>query len=951
MSYLSKQFQDTGEDPLNAGKDTTRFLRALYGEEAPGYVVIWANRRSEWVPVSDLATAENVILQLAEKTDVYLNVGLQNKGKALLEAQQRRRNKTSQSNDKECVVSETSVRGYSETTLGIPGVWLEVDISDQVHKQTKLPKDEDEVRRFLEIAPIRPTMVVHSGHGLHCYWLFKKLWLFQSDQEREEAQQLLRDFQSSMRKAASDRFGWRLDNTSDLARLLRPAGTWNRKREPVPVRLVSLDDQLRYEPGDLKQLLLESTGEPELANDADHTAPDAEVITERCSFIRHCRDDAESLSEPHWYAMLSIVGRCTSGEAIAHNWSQNHASYSQHETQEKLEHALLASGPITCRFIEEEITDGSFCESCAFKGKVKSPIVLGLPTTDNPEDASPKSEKSTAPSQHFLSKILEVMQLFHTPEKKEAYAAIHFDDHVEIRALRTSAFSSWLRQQYYQEHRKPLRSQAFGDVLDTLEAEALCGGAEQPVFIRIAQHSGRIYVDLCNDKWEVVRIDSNGWEITANAPVAFRRSNGMQPLPYPASTGDLSLLQKHMGLDDSSYALLCGYLVQALSPAGPYPVLNLVGEQGTGKSTRSKQIRALVDPSTVPFRSQPRNEHDLVIAARNSWLLAYDNLSGVPPWLSDAFCRLSTGGGFGTRALYSDHDEILFYAQRPLLLNGIEDLATRADLADRSISITLPVIQPSERKTERDVWKAYERDRPVILAGLFDAVSTALSNRDNVQLDTLPRMADFALWATAAEPAFGIGDGVFMKAYTGNRNEAIVNAIESDTVAIGIVQLLEKSGPWTGATSELMEALKGELPDPGKLPVGFPKSTQAMTSRLRRIAPVLRAVGIEREDLPRGGRQGARRFRLDRVCKSTSAVSVTSASHAAAGNHASGADMPTDELVWPQHHTVQARQQRIGTNSESGDNADESDVTDMLVQTSGDGSALEFDFEEEEAPF
>src|SRR5215212_3526332 len=115
-------------------------------------------------------------------------------------------------------------------------------------------------------------------------------------------------------------------------------------------------------------------------------------------------------------------------------------------------------------------------------------------------------------------------------------------------------------------------------------------------------------------------------------------------------------------------------------------------------------LKAITDPSTAPVRTVPRGERDLVIAANNSRVVALDNLSGLPPWLSDALCRLSTGGGFGTRKLFADDEETLFDATRPIILNGITDVATRADLLDRAIVLTLPTIPEEERRPEAELW-------------------------------------------------------------------------------------------------------------------------------------------------------------------------------------------------------------------------------------------------------
>ena len=142
-----------------------------------------------------------------------------------------------------------------------------------------------------------------------------------------------------------------------------------------------------------------------------------------------------------------------------------------------------------------------------------------------------------------------------------------------------------------------------------------------------------------------------------------------------------------------------------MRPTGPYPVLILQGEQGTAKSTAAKVLRLLIDPSAAPLRTAPLDERDLMIAARNGWIIALDNLSGLSSWLSDALCRIATGGGVSTRELYSDTDEVLIDVQRPIILNGIDDIATRQDLIDRSIIINLEPIPENKRKPEAEFWQ------------------------------------------------------------------------------------------------------------------------------------------------------------------------------------------------------------------------------------------------------
>src|SRR5262249_23185806 len=217
-------------------------------------------------------------------------------------------------------------------------------------------------------------------------------------------------------------------------------------------------------------------------------------------------------------------------------------------------------------------------------------------------------------------------------------------------------------------------------------------------------------------------------------------------------------------------------LLAALRSGGPYPLLSISGEQGSAKTVLSKMLKALIDPNAAPVRSLSREERELMIAADNSHLLAFDNLSGLPIWLSDALCRLASGGSFAVRQLYTNDEEVLFEAVRPILLNGIEEIS-RPDLGDRALFLTLPPIGEALRRPEKELWREFEIARPRILGALLDAVVHGLRAMGRIHLDRLPRMADFALWATACETALWPA-GTFARAYAANRRTAIEGMIE-----------------------------------------------------------------------------------------------------------------------------------------------------------------------------
>lgn len=429
-------------------------------------------------------------------------------------------------------------------------------------------------------------------------------------------------------------------------------------------------------------------------------------------------------------------------------------------------------------------------------------------------------------------------------ESGTPYAAVPVGAHTETWPLRSRALRSWLARQLWDTEQRAPGSQAVQDAIAVLEGEALFGGDLRPVFTRVAQVEDAIYLDLADDAWSVVKITSTGWQLTQDSAVHFRRPPALAPLPHPEHGGSLEALRDLLNTpEDDDFRLIVAWLVQALRPSGPYPVLGLHGEHGTAKSTTARALRKLIDPSAANVRSEPRNTHDLIIAASNGWVVNLDNLSHLQPWLSDALCRLSTGGGFSTRELYSDAEEIIFNAQRPAILNGISEVATRADLLDRSLIVTLPTISKDSRRAERAYWADFEKARPKILGAVLDAVSTAIREEPGVTLPELPRLADFAIWVSAAEPALPWKAGEFLNSYTKNREVANEVSLEDSPLAAPIRDIAAEGG-YAGSASHLLPRLADRCPETVTKAKTWPKSARTLSADLRRLAPNLRDIGI-----------------------------------------------------------------------------------------------------------
>jgi len=365
------------------------------------------------------------------------------------------------------------------------------------------------------------------------------------------------------------------------------------------------------------------------------------------------------------------------------------------------------------------------------------------------------------------------------------------------------------------------------------------------VHIRIGGLDGRLYLDLCDDSWRAVEIDATGWRVIDTPPVRFRRAAGMKALPAPATGGSVETLRSFLNVKRyTDFVLAVSWLLAALRDCGPYPVLALSGEQGSAKSTFLALLRALIDPYTAPLRALSREDRELFIAANNGHVLAFDNVSVLRDWISDTLCRLATGGGFAVRQLYSDLDEVLFDACRPAILNGIEDIVARPDLADRAVFLALEPIPEEQRRPEAELWAAFEIERPRILGALLDAVVAGLKHLPETHLPTLPRMADFALWATACETAIWPA-GTFWSAYCGNRDEAVEGVIEADPIATGVRALMGTRTMWTGTASELLGALAEIVGERGAKSKTWPDGPRALSGRVRRAATLLRKIGIE----------------------------------------------------------------------------------------------------------
>ncbi len=465
---------------------------------------------------------------------------------------------------------------------------------------------------------------------------------------------------------------------------------------------------------------------------------------------------------------------------------------------------------------------------------------------DNAKEFIPPKQKQA----DRLAALASDAEYFHDADG-QAFASVVIGGHLETYRLNSKAFRDYLAREFYRAENSAPSTQAVQDAINTLNGRARFDGVEREVHVRIAGHGGNVYVDLCNDDWQQVEITPSKWSVieASVSPVRFRRPDTLRALCTPESGGILSDIRRYVRVkDDDAALLLQAFIVGCFAPNIPYPILAFSGPPGSAKSTAARLVKDLIDPASMPHRSCPRKDEDLLIAAQNGHLVSFDNVSTLSDAMSDAHCRLSTGGGIGRRTLHADSDETTFTARRPQIFNGIGGYAMRTDFVNRLISIELDAIPPTERKTEREVLAEFEEAKPRLLGAVFDAVSMALRNVESTRVEELPRMADFAIWAVAAEESFGCETGAFLKAFNSSHEREQGSVLDGSLVAEVFLELYaEKKGLFADGPifmADLLSELKEKAGDQRSRRRDWPNNTQKLRNDLSRLSPALAARDI-----------------------------------------------------------------------------------------------------------
>lgn len=449
----------------------------------------------------------------------------------------------------------------------------------------------------------------------------------------------------------------------------------------------------------------------------------------------------------------------------------------------------------------------------------------------------------------MLPSILETVELAGGPDGA-GYASILTGGRREAWRISSSSFKQWLAEIVSSKTGNLITGGQLTALVAELQTIARLRHSEHPFALRVKEHGDAIYLDLGDADRRCVAITKDGWNLVENCPVRFYRTEWMLAMPVPMKGGTIDGFRPFINAtNERDFTLLMMWLVAALRGRGPYPVLVVTGEHGTAKSTLSRFVQRLVDPSVGGLAGLAKDEQNLFTRASNTHLLLFDNVSQLPTNISDALCRISGGGSFITTRDSKTRSEEYFSAELPVLINGT-NVTTRADLADRAIFITLNTI--GVHKPLNAIEAEFEQARPYLLGVLLDGLVEYLRNVHK-NLDTGPaRMADFARVGVASETAFW-ACGTFKRAYQDSLVDAAEEVLEDEPVALALREYLVDHKKFEGTAQQLLMEIASEDSKSKVGEMAWPKNPRALGGLLRRLAPALRKTGIELHYLRKAG--------------------------------------------------------------------------------------------------
>jgi hypothetical protein len=704
--------------------------------------------------------------------------------------------------------------------------------------------------------PLKPTGVVESSRGrFHCYWRL-------SDEVPPE---IAEDLNKRLAAASgADPSGF------DLTQLLRVPGTVNHKYPQKPVvKVLHLDGTRFYSPSELDDALPEIEDKPEAPR---RGAPGEPPVVLDGPALRVWRGEDTKLTES------GKLDRSASLVKIGRALFDAGAARAVIEPALEERDRALGWNKYTGRRDASECYRGIVdeLERNGRNGKVRISVSRGRTGEDGlgePED-TPGREDRRNQGDRLIGYALEAL------DEDALFADQHGDPHALIDGSPVPLNSrcySWLRSLMWKEEQRAVNGEYLKTAAGTLAAQAEFSGEVRELHTRAAWHEGILFYELRPGK--VVRVGAGGWTFEARPPVLFRRYPNLKPLPDPEAGGSLDGLLSLVNLKtERDRRLFTAYAVTVpLSHVGR-PILSASGPMGSGKTTAGRAVKRLWDP-TAPetVRYDPR---DFLQKAGHCYIPMLDNLSTLPDSAADTLCRLVTGEADSKRKLYTDDEDVIIELRRAVILNGINAPTDRGDVLDRSLVVELERIPDGERKTEEEMWAAFEREHPSLLGAALDLLGRAIACKSSLQLSRRPRLADWGEYAAAVYEVMGWGAETFLSDWDEVVKVQNRSTLDGSPVAQAIIRFMEDRDEYSGTSTELhkeLEAVAEKIGVSVSRDKEWPKSARWLWRKMQLIVPLLVTAGIEatRSEEKRGTAIALRKGSTDDATNATGLENVT----------------------------------------------------------------------------
>ena len=408
----------------------------------------------------------------------------------------------------------------------------------------------------------------------------------------------------------------------------------------------------------------------------------------------------------------------------------------------------------------------------------------------------------------------------------------------------------------------------LASINNALIARAQAAGILRPVSLRVAPFEDGVELDVSDAGNTRIRVTPGKVEVISSGSLTtFRRPPSMRALPTPADQGDWNLLRPYVNLDAVAYILLVAYLTFTLvSPKADgitFLILLLLGDQGSGKSSLTRIIQRFLDPTAVGLQAFPKSERDLAIAVQQSHVVAFDNLRAFKPAMADALCRVSTGGAFATRRLYSDDEQMVHRLHCGLILNGLHAFIDQPDLAQRCLPLMLRPLDENDRREDAEMMAELQADTPVIFRGLLDLAAEIMLRLPAAQVVAPERVIAFSRWLAGMELVHGAPVGTYQHTYRDALSVGMLDALLENPLAAAVLTFANSlpEGKWSGTPRALYQELCDLSSHRTVYARDWPRNHISMGKRLRSLQAGLLRQGVDLR-YPRGHNRSVHILRI-----------------------------------------------------------------------------------------